>query len=58
MKENAKSYDDDYNYPSLGRKDLMSLSTLTNRDFPIRKINKINYLLLSHKIKQILKIQI
>ena len=42
MKENAKSYDDDYNYPSLGRKDLMSLSTLTNRDFPIRKINKIN----------------
>lgn len=42
MKENVKSYNDDYNYPSLGRKDLMSLSTITNRDFPIRKINKIN----------------
>ena len=42
MAQQTPNYNDDYNYPSLNRKDLMYLSTLSNRDFPIRKINKIN----------------
>ena len=39
---NTNTYVDDYNYPSLNRKDLMSLSTITNKDFPIRKFKCIN----------------
>ena len=32
----------DFNYPSLNRKDLMYLSTLTNNDFKIRKFKQLN----------------
>ena len=32
----------DYNYPSLNRKDLMYLSTVTNNDFPIRKFKQLH----------------
>ena len=32
----------DYNYPSLNRKDRMSLSTLTSRDFPIKKFKQLD----------------
>ena len=32
----------DFNYPSLSRKDLMSLDTIKPYDFPKRKIGKIN----------------
>lgn len=36
------NYNKDYNYPSLNRKDLMSLDTIKEKDFPRKKINKIN----------------
>ena len=35
-------YNNDFNYPSLSRKDLMYLDSIRSRDFPIRKINQIN----------------
>ena len=35
-------FNDDFNYPSLSRKDLMYLDTLNSRDFPIKKINQID----------------
>ena len=35
-------YNNDFNYPSLNRKDLMYLDSLNSRDCPIRKIDKIN----------------
>ena len=35
-------YNNDFNYPSLTRKDLMYLDTIKSRDFPIKKINQIN----------------
>ena len=36
------NYNEDYNYPSLNRKDLMSLDTIKEKDFPRKKINRIN----------------
>jgi hypothetical protein len=36
------NYNEDYNYPSLNRKDLMSLDTIKEKDFPRKKINSIN----------------
>ena len=36
------NYNEDYNYPSLNRKDLMSLDTIKEKDFPRKKINQIN----------------
>ena len=35
-------YNNDFNYPSLSRKDLMYLDYLRERDFPIKKIKQIN----------------
>ena len=35
-------YNNDFNYPSLSRKDLMYLDSIRSTDFPIRKINRIN----------------
>ena len=35
-------YNNDFNYPSLTRKDLMYLDSINSRDCPIRKINQIN----------------
>jgi len=35
-------YNNDFNYPSLSRKDLMYLDSIKSTDFPIRKINQIN----------------
>ena len=35
-------YNNDFNYPSLMRRDLMYLDSIKSRDFPIKKINKIN----------------
>ena len=35
-------YNNDFNYPTLSRKDLMYLDTIKSRDFPIKKINQIN----------------
>ena len=35
-------YKNDFNYPSLLRKDLMYLDSIKQRDFPIKKINQIN----------------
>ena len=35
-------YTNDFNYPSLTRKDLMYLDSINSRDCPIRKINQIN----------------
>ena len=35
-------YNNDFNYPSLNRKDLMYLDSINSRDFPIKKINRIN----------------
>ena len=32
----------DFNYPSLNRKDLMYLSTVTNNDFPLRKFKQLH----------------
>ena len=32
----------DFNYPSLSRKDLMYLSTITNNDFPLRKFKQLH----------------
>ena len=32
----------DFNYPSLSRKDLMYLSTVTNNDFPLRKFKQLH----------------
>ena len=32
----------DFNYPSLNRKDLMYLSTMTNNDFPLRKFKQLH----------------
>ena len=37
-----QNYSNDFDYPSLNRKDLMVLDTIRDRDFPIRKINQIN----------------
>ena len=36
------NFRDDFNYPSLSRKDLMNLDTIKERDFPRKKINQIN----------------
>ena len=36
------NFRDDFNYPSLNRKDLMNLDTIKEKDFPIKKINQIN----------------
>ena len=36
------NFRDDFNYPSLNRKDLMSLDTIKDKDFHRRKINQIN----------------
>ena len=36
------NFRDDFNYPSLNRKDLMSLDTIKDKDFPKKKINQIN----------------
>ena len=35
-------FKDDFNYPSLSRKDLMYLDKINSRDFPIKKINQID----------------
>ena len=35
-------YNNDFNYPSLNRKDLMYLDSINSKDCPIRKINRIN----------------
>ena len=35
-------YNNDFNYPSLSRRDLMYLDSINSRDCPIRKINQIN----------------
>ena len=35
-------YSNDFNYPSLSRKDLMYLDSIKSIDFPIKKINRIN----------------
>ena len=35
-------YNNDFNYPSLERKDLMLLGTRNSRDCAIKKINQIN----------------
>jgi hypothetical protein len=35
-------YNNDFNYPSLERKDLMLLGTINSRDCTIKKINQIN----------------
>ena len=35
-------YNNDFNYPSLCRKDLMYLDSIKSTDFPLRKINQIN----------------
>ena len=37
-----KNINVDYNYPSLNRKDLMYLSTVTNNDFPLRKFKQLH----------------
>ena len=37
------NFGDDFNYPSLNRKDLMNLDTIKEKDFPRKKINQINY---------------
>ena len=39
---NHPNYNNDFNYPSLSRKDLMYLDQIRDRDFPIKKINQIN----------------
>ena len=36
------NYSNDFDYPSFNRNDLMTLDTIRNRDFPIRKLNQIN----------------
>ena len=36
------NFRDDFNYPSLNRRDLMSLDTIKEKDFPRKKINQIN----------------
>lgn len=36
------NYNEDYNYPSLNRKDLMSLDTIKEKDFSRKKLNSIN----------------
>ena len=36
------NFRNDFHYPSLNRKDLMSLDTIKERDFPRKKINQIN----------------
>ena len=36
------NFRDDFNYPSLNRRDLMSLDTIKDKDFPKKKINQIN----------------
>lgn len=36
------NFNNDYNYPSLNRKDLMSLDIIKEKDFPRKKINQIN----------------
>ena len=36
------NYGDDFNYPALNRKDLMSLDTIKEKDYPKKKINQIN----------------
>ena len=36
------NFRDDFNYPSLNRRDLMSLDTINDKDFPKKKINQIN----------------
>jgi hypothetical protein len=35
-------FGDDFNYPALNRKDLMSLDTIKEKDYPKKKINQIN----------------
>ena len=35
-------YNNDFNYPSLMRRDLMYLDSIKSRDYPIKKINQIN----------------
>ena len=37
-----QNFKNDFNYPSLNRKDLMSLDTIKEKDFPKKKINQIN----------------
>ena len=37
-----QNYGDDFNYPALNRKDLMSLDTIKEKDYPKKKINQIN----------------
>lgn len=39
---NNEPTDNPYNYRSLNRKDLMSLSTINNNDAPLKKFKQIN----------------
>ena len=40
--KSQKELNIDFNYPSLNRKDLMYLSTVTNNDFPLRKFKQLH----------------
>ena len=42
MSSGLSNYNNDFNYPTLSRKDLMYLDKIRDRDFPIKKINQIN----------------